>query len=58
MRLHSDANYETGEHAILLRSDLKGHGLGWKLMELIIPYAGARSSTELRGRSSAATSPC
>ena len=28
VRLHSDANHETGEYAILLRSDLKGRGLG------------------------------
>ncbi len=41
VRLHSDANYETGEYAILLRSDLKGRGLGWKLMELMIQYARA-----------------
>ena len=34
VRLHSDANHESDEYAILLRSDLKGQGLGWKLMEL------------------------
>ena len=28
VRLHVDANYEAGEFAILIRSDLKGHGLG------------------------------
>ena len=39
VRLHSDANYEAGEYAILLRSDLKGRGLGWTLMELMIQYA-------------------
>src|SRR6202043_4258770 len=27
VRLHSDANNETGEYAILVRSDLKGRGL-------------------------------
>ena len=32
VRLHADANHETGEYAILLRSDLKGQGLGWELM--------------------------
>jgi acetyltransferase len=41
VRLHADANGETGEYAVLLRSDLKGRGLGWKLMELIIEYARA-----------------
>ncbi len=39
VRIHADANYERGEYAILLRSDLKGHGLGWELMQLIIQYA-------------------
>jgi acetyltransferase len=39
VRLHSDSIYETGEYAILLRSDLKGRGLGWMLMQLIIDYA-------------------
>jgi acetyltransferase len=39
VRIHSDSVYETGEYAILLRSDLKGRGLGWALMQLIIEYA-------------------
>lgn len=39
VRLHADANNESAEYAILLRSDLKGRGLGWKLMEMIIAYA-------------------
>jgi acetyltransferase len=29
--LHADANYEKGEYAIMVRSDLKNHGLGWQL---------------------------
>jgi hypothetical protein len=33
--LYSDSIHETGEYAILLRSDLKGRGLGWALMQLI-----------------------
>jgi hypothetical protein len=37
--LHSDALRESGEYAILLRSDLKGRGLGWDLMQLIIECA-------------------
>ena len=28
-RLHSDSRYESAEYAILVRSDLKGNGLGW-----------------------------
>ncbi len=39
VRVHADANYETGEYAVLVRSDLKGRGLGWMLMQLIIEYA-------------------
>jgi acetyltransferase len=50
VRLHSDANYETGEYAILLRSDLKGHGLGWKLMELIIQYARIEGLRRIDGQ--------
>ena len=38
VRLHVDANFEKGEYAILVRSDLKGRGLGWQLMQLIIAY--------------------
>ena len=41
------------EYAILVRSDLKGHGLGWLLMQLIIEYARAEG-IELDSRPSAA----
>ena len=39
VRLHTDPTREAGEYAVLLRSDLKGRGLGWALMQLIIEYA-------------------
>jgi acetyltransferase len=39
VRLHADANLDRGEYAILVRSDMKGRGLGWQLMRLIISYA-------------------
>jgi acetyltransferase len=39
VRLLADANYDRGEYAILLRSDLKGQGLGWRLMQTMIEYA-------------------
>ena len=42
VRLHSDSLYENGEYAILLQSDLKGKGLGWALMQLLIRYAGRK----------------
>lgn len=39
VRLHADADYEKGEYGILIRSDLKGHGIGWQLMQIMIEYA-------------------
>ena len=39
VRIHADYACESGEYAILIRSDLKGYGLGWLLMELMIEYA-------------------
>jgi acetyltransferase len=49
VRLHSDSIYETGEYAILLRSDLKGRGLGWALMQLMIEYAKAEGLKAISG---------
>jgi acetyltransferase len=50
VRLHADAKYETGEYAILLRSDVKGWGLGWKLMQLIIDYARTEGLKRIHGQ--------
>jgi acetyltransferase len=50
VRLHANANYDNGEYAILVRSDLKGHGLGWLLMELIIEYARAEGLKYISGQ--------
>jgi acetyltransferase len=50
VRMHADANYETGEYAILLRSDLQGHGLGWTMMDWIIRYARAEGLRRLKGQ--------
>jgi acetyltransferase len=49
VRLHSDSIYESGEYAILLRSDLKGRGLGWTLMQLIIEYAKSEGLKRISG---------
>ena len=49
VRLHSDSRYETAEYAILLRSELKGKGLGWALMQLLIEYARADGLKSLYG---------
>jgi acetyltransferase len=50
VRLHADANHEKGEYAILIRSDLKGRGLGWVLMELMIRYARTEGLTAIEGQ--------
>ncbi|PSC04571.1 GNAT family N-acetyltransferase [Alsobacter soli] len=50
VRLHADANHDTGEYAILLRSDLKGRGLGWALMRLMIDYAKADGLKTVHGQ--------
>ena len=47
--LYSDSVHETGEYAILLRSDLKGRGLGWALMQLIIEYAKSEGLKQISG---------
>ena len=50
VRIHGAASQDFGEYAVLLRSDLKGHGLGWALMELMIAYAKAMGLIQVRGR--------
>ncbi|MCC5977680.1 MAG: bifunctional acetate--CoA ligase family protein/GNAT family N-acetyltransferase [Salinarimonas sp.] len=50
VRLHADADMETGEYAILLRSDLKGIGLGWRLMRMIIAWAEAEGLSVIEGQ--------
>lgn len=48
-RLHSDSMYEQAEYAILLRSDLKGRGLGWALMQMLIEYATKEGLKRISG---------
>ena len=50
VRLHADANHQEGEYAILLRSDLKGRGLGWALMQLMIDFARADGLKTVEGQ--------
>jgi acetyltransferase len=50
VRIHSDSIYESGEYAILLRSDLKARGLGWALMQLIIEYAKSEGLKRILGQ--------
>ena len=49
VRIHSNSIYRSGEYAILLRSDLKGRGLGWALMQLIIEYARSEGLKVISG---------
>lgn len=50
VRLHANANTDTAEYAILVRSDLKGRGLGWLLMQMIIDYARAEGVQTIEGQ--------
>jgi acetyltransferase len=50
VRLHSDSIYENGEYAILLRTDMKGRGLGWALMQLLIEYAESEGLKRISGQ--------
>jgi acetyltransferase len=50
IRLHADANYDGGEYAVLVRSDLKGRGLGYLLMQMIIEYAHAEGLKVIEGQ--------
>jgi len=38
-RLSSDPEHETAEYALLVRSDLKGRGLGWAMLHRLIDFA-------------------
>jgi acetyltransferase len=48
-RFFADPDYETAEYAILVRSDLKGIGLGWALMRHLIAYARSEGLKTLFG---------
>ena len=49
VRLVLDPDLVTGEYGILLRSDQKGRGLGWRLMEHLIAYARAEGVRQIKG---------
>ena len=49
-RLHANSTYDTAEYAVLVRSDLKGHGLGWLLMQTIIEYARSEGLRTIEGQ--------
>ena len=50
VRLQADAAHESGEYAILVRSDLKGIGLGWSLMQRMIEWARAEGLRVVEGQ--------
>lgn len=49
VRLHIETNRTCGEYAVLVRSDLKGLGLGWQLMQQIIAYGRYDGLDEIYG---------
>ena len=49
VRFTADPDYKSGEFAVLVRSGLKGNGLGWRLMQHLIAYAKSEHLDELHG---------
>jgi RimJ/RimL family protein N-acetyltransferase len=50
VRVHRGPTGDNGEYAILLRSDLKGRGLGWALMQMIIEYGKSEGLKRIIGQ--------
>lgn len=50
VRLHDDRTGVGGEFAILLRSHLKGHGLGWLMMKHMIVHAQEKGLHTVHGQ--------
>ncbi len=48
-RLIADPDYTSAEYGVLVRSDLKSKGLGWRLMQHLIDYARHEKLEELYG---------
>jgi acetyltransferase len=49
VRLILEPDLVRGEYAVLVRSDLKGKGLGWALMQHLIAYAKSEGVQEIYG---------
>jgi acetyltransferase len=49
VRLKEELDEETAEFAILVRSRLKGHGLGWTLMRRVIDYCKEKGLRRIYG---------
>jgi RimJ/RimL family protein N-acetyltransferase len=50
VRLHDDTGGESAEFAILVRSRLKSHGVGWLLMKRMIEYSKQKGLKTVRGQ--------
>ena len=50
VRLHDDTSGETAEFAILVRSRLKDHGVGWLLMKHMIEFSRHKDLKIVRGQ--------
>lgn len=48
-RLMADPDYTKAEYAVLVRSDVKGQGIGYALMHHLIAYAKSEGLQEIRG---------
>ena len=48
-RFSADPDYENAEYGVLVRSDLKGKGLGWNLMNHLVDFARASGIAQLYG---------
>ena len=48
-RLSCDPDHVSAEYALLVRTDLQGHGLGWELLRQIVDYAKADGITRIEG---------
>jgi N-acetylglutamate synthase-like GNAT family acetyltransferase len=50
VRLHDDTGGESAEFAVLVRSQLKGHGLGWLMMKHMIGCAKDKGLKVIHGQ--------
>jgi acetyltransferase len=50
VRIISDPNNEVAEFAVMVRTDLKGQGLGYRLMQEILAYAKAKGLGRVTGQ--------
>lgn len=48
-RLSCDPDHVAAEYALLVRTDLQGHGLGWELLRQIVDYAKADGIRRIEG---------